>query len=169
MRKSGGKREEILVRRRSVYRLCPFLSNPIEDLFELIFDRSIDRESFSRDLDDFLKMVHQSAVFPFCRESRRLEFNGERDVTVDRAPSSDCIVSNAAIQYVGHNVSWVYNQPEACFQRISQHPLDPRTTFRQITPIPLIEYISIHQRRVSRAAFPLVRYIGENQKRVFFS
>lgn len=80
--------------------------------------------------------------------------------------NSDCIVST--IQYVRHNRFVDCNQPtEACFQRISQHPLDPRTTFRQITPIPLIEYISIHQRRVSQPCVTFVRYTGENQKQYF--
>lgn len=100
--------------------------------------------------------------------SRRLEFNGEATMRTGdgQGRNSDCIVST--IQYVRHNRFVDCNQPtEACFQRISQHPLDPRTTFRQITPIPLIEYISIHQRRVSQPCVTFVRYTGENQKQYF--
>lgn len=90
----------------------------------------------------------------------------ERRTGDGQGRNSDCIVST--IQYVRHNRFVDCNQPtEACFQRISQHPLDPRTTFRQITPIPLIEYISIHQRRVSQPCVTFVRYTGENQKQYF--
>lgn len=69
------------------------------------------------------------------------------------------------IQYVRHNVpcGGLYtNLAGSVLPCISQHPLDPRTTFRQITPIPLIEYISIYQRRVSPALFVPCFYTRNN-------
>lgn len=84
-------------------------------------------------------------------------------------------IQRATIQYVRHNVSWIgsnQNRPtEACFQTYfaNTHSI-PETTFRQITPIPLIEYISIHQRRVFTARQPCLPSLdtpGENREQYF--